>query len=64
MLWGKHAQAKDKLIDTSKHHVLKAAHPSPLAAASGSVFVGCKHFSKTNELLEQQGKPPIRWCIT
>lgn len=59
LLWGKHAQQKDNLIDTSKHHVLKAAHPSPFSAHNG--FFGCKHFSKTNDLLIQQGKNPIIW---
>lgn len=60
LLWGKFAQAKESLIDTNKHYVLKAAHPSPLA---GGAFFGCKHFSKTNELLAQQGKKPVDWNI-
>jgi uracil-DNA glycosylase len=59
LLWGRHAQSKEKLIDTSKHHVLKAAHPSPLSAYNG--FFGCKHFSKTNELLRNQGWSEINW---
>ncbi|HTB06561.1 MAG TPA: uracil-DNA glycosylase [Bacteroidia bacterium] len=59
LLWGKYAQAKESLIDSSKHHVLKAAHPSPFSVHNG--FFGCKHFSKTNELLKQQGKPEIDW---
>lgn len=59
LLWGKHAQSKKSLIDTSKHYVLEAAHPSPFSAYSG--FFGCKHFSKTNELLIKQGKEPINW---
>lgn len=49
LLWGKPAQDKGKHIDTKKHHVLKAAHPSPLSASKG--FFGCKHFSKCNDLL-------------
>ena len=60
LLWGKFAQAKEVLIDTTKHHVLKAAHPSPLA---GGAFFGCKHFSKTNELLKQKGMEPIDWDL-
>ena len=59
LLWGRYAQAKEALIDTDRHFVLKAAHPSPFSAYNG--FFGCKHFSKTNEILEQQGKEPIDW---
>jgi uracil-DNA glycosylase len=59
LLWGKFAQDKQMLIDATKHHILKAAHPSPLSAFNG--FFGCKHFSKTNELLTQQGLEPIDW---
>jgi len=61
LLWGKYAQAKDVLIDKSKHFVLKAAHPSPFSADSG--FFGCRHFSKTNAVLTQQGKEPIDWKL-
>lgn len=61
LLWGKFAQAKDYLIDTSKHHLLKAAHPSPFSAYNG--FFGCKHFSKTNDILKQYGLPEIDWHI-
>lgn len=61
LLWGKYAQQKEELIDTKKHHVLKAAHPSPYSADSG--FFGCKHFSKTNRLLEREGKKPINWGL-
>jgi uracil-DNA glycosylase len=61
LLWGKYAQAKETLIDKTKHHVLKAAHPSPFSADSG--FFGCRHFSKTNEILLQQGKEPIDWKL-
>lgn len=62
LLWGKFAQAKEALIDTVKHYVLKAAHPSPFSAYNG--FFGCKHFSKTNELLRQQGLREIDWRIS
>lgn len=58
LLWGNFAKAKEALIDTSKHIVLTAPHPSPLARGG---FFGCKHFSKTNEILEKQGKTPINW---
>lgn len=61
LLWGAYAQAKIKIIDTTKHHVLKAPHPSPLSAYSG--FLGCKHFSKTNELLKEMGKEEINWAL-
>lgn len=59
LLWGKFAQEKQVLVDATKHYVLKAAHPSPLSAFNG--FFGCKHFSKTNQLLTQQGIEPIDW---
>jgi uracil-DNA glycosylase len=61
LLWGKFAQEKQALIDETKHFVLKAAHPSPFSASNG--FFGCKHFSKTNELLMKQHKNPINWKI-
>ncbi len=61
LLWGKFAQEKQNLIDETKHVVLKAAHPSPLSAHTG--FWGCKHFSKTNELLTKQGISPIDWKL-
>ncbi|MDR3227535.1 MAG: uracil-DNA glycosylase [Prevotellaceae bacterium] len=60
LLWGNFARSKKTLIDTQKHFVLEAAHPSPLA---GNAFAGCKHFSKTNNLLEQQGLSPINWDL-
>lgn len=60
LLWGKFAQNKAELIDGSKHHILKAPHPSPFSANRG--FFGCKHFSKTNEILKAQGKQPIDWA--
>jgi len=59
LLWGSHAQKKGAQIDTNRHFVLKAPHPSPLSAHRG--FLGCKHFSKTNELLVKQGKQRIDW---
>lgn len=61
LLWGKFAQEKRILIDESKHLVLKAAHPSPLSAHAG--FLGCKHFSKTNEYLMKNGVDPIDWKL-
>ena len=61
LLWGKFAQDKTELINTKKHHVLKAAHPSPFAADKG--FFGCQHFSKTNTWLVQHGMDPIDWAI-
>jgi uracil-DNA glycosylase len=59
LLWGKFAQEKQVLIDETKNYVLKAAHPSPFSADRG--FFGCKHFSKTNELLLKQGLTAIDW---
>ena len=59
ILWGGPAIAKSKLIDESKHHILTAPHPSPLSSYRG--FFGCKHFSKTNEILKSIGKEPINW---
>lgn len=61
LLWGKFAQQKEALIDTKKHHVLKAAHPSPFSAYNG--FYGCKHFSETNKLLISTGNNEIDWEI-
>ncbi|PZX65659.1 uracil-DNA glycosylase [Hydrotalea sandarakina] len=61
LLWGRFAQEKQQFIDATKHFILKAAHPSPLSAHNG--FLGCKHFSKTNELLIKQGKTPIDWKL-
>ncbi|ASD66176.1 uracil-DNA glycosylase [Pseudoalteromonas piscicida] len=62
LLWGSHAQKKGKSIDTNRHHVLHAPHPSPLSAHRG--FFGSGHFSKTNQLLTQMGKQPIDWRLT
>ncbi|MCE2594451.1 uracil-DNA glycosylase [Motilimonas cestriensis] len=59
LLWGAHAQKKGAMINTARHHVLKAPHPSPLSAHRG--FFGCGHFSATNERLKQQGLAPINW---
>lgn len=59
LLWGAHAQKKGAMIDRQKHHVLTAPHPSPLSARRG--FFGCGHFSKTNQLLKELGKPTINW---
>jgi uracil-DNA glycosylase len=61
LLWGKYAQAKESLINSREHLVLKAAHPSPLSAWNG--FYGCKHFSKTNEFLKDKGIKEIDWKI-
>ena len=61
ILWGSYAQAKESMIDTSRHFVLKAVHPSPLSVYRG--FFGCRHFSKTNELLKSIGKTPIDWSL-
>jgi len=60
LLWGRFAQQKETLIDTSKHHVLKAGHPSPLSV---KLFLGCRHFSKTNEFLSEHGKSVINWQL-
>jgi len=61
LLWGNFAISKSALIDQSKHHILTAVHPSPLSAHRG--FFGCKHFSKTNQLLSQNGLKPIDWRV-
>ena len=61
MLWGAFAKSKAELIDTSKHLILTAAHPSPLSAFNG--FFGCRHFSKANQWLASYGIEPIDWSI-
>lgn len=61
LLWGAYAQKKAAFVDTSRHLVLKAAHPSPLSAHNG--FLGCKHFSATNAFLESKGLAPIDWLL-
>ncbi|MBL7929006.1 MAG: uracil-DNA glycosylase [Bacteroidia bacterium] len=62
ILWGKFAQSKADLIDTSKHCLLAASHPSPYSAANG--FFGCRHFSKTNDYLISHGIAPIDWKLS
>lgn len=61
LLWGSYAQKKGAFIDRHKHLVLQAPHPSPLSVHRG--FIGCGHFSRTNQYLQQQGKTPIDWRI-
>ncbi|CAL1371766.1 unnamed protein product [Linum trigynum] len=61
LLWGNFAQEKSRLIDGTKHHVLKAAHPSGLSAHKG--FFGCRHFSQANKLLEKMGVPQLDWQL-
>jgi uracil-DNA glycosylase len=61
MLWGSYARKKAAFVDTSRHLVLKAPHPSPLSAHSG--FFGCRHFSKANAFLETRGLAPIDWAL-
>ncbi|HMQ60685.1 MAG TPA: uracil-DNA glycosylase [Flavilitoribacter sp.] len=60
MLWGNFARKKKILIDASKHLILEAAHPSPLA---GNAFQGCKHFSRANAFLEQNGLGKVDWGL-
>ncbi len=60
MLWGNYARSKAALIDSNRHFVLEAAHPSPLARGA---FFGCRHFSKANSLLISEGKSPIDWRL-
>lgn len=61
LLWGSFARNKKYLINMDKHFVLEAAHPSPFSASNG--FSGCRHFSKTNELLKKQDKLPVDWKL-
>jgi uracil-DNA glycosylase len=61
LLWGNFAQQKTTLIDTQKHIILKAPHPSPFSAHSG--FFGCKHFSQVNDILRSKGELPIDWQV-
>ncbi len=61
LLWGSDAQQKKALIKNPKHRILQTVHPSPLSAYRG--FFGCRHFSKTNEILAQMGKEPIDWTL-
>lgn len=60
MLWGNYAREKKALIDTRRHYVLEAAHPSPLARGA---FFGSKPFSKTNAILQSLGQSPIDWSL-
>jgi len=60
LLWGNFARSKAALIDRNKHFVLEAAHPSPLARGA---FFGCRHFSRTNEILQSEGLTPIDWRL-
>ncbi|MCC6073604.1 uracil-DNA glycosylase [Pseudomonas sp. GCM10022188] len=61
LLWGAHAQSKERLIDPTKHLILRSPHPSPLSAHRG--FIGNGHFSRTNRFLEQHGLAPIDWRL-
>ncbi len=61
LLWGAHAQKKEELINDDKHYVLKTSHPSPLSASRG--FIGCGHFSKSNDLLISMDKAEIDWSL-
>ena len=61
LLWGSYAQAKGKVIDSRRHRVLKAPHPSPLSAHRG--FLGCGHFSAANEYLARNGQVPVDWTL-
>ncbi|WNG52255.1 uracil-DNA glycosylase [Archangium minus] len=61
LLWGSYAQKKEALIDTTRHVILKAPHPSPLSAKKG--FFGSRPFSKTNEELKERGREPIDWRL-
>jgi uracil-DNA glycosylase len=61
LLWGSYAQRKAEGIDSNRHIVLKAPHPSPLSATRG--FFGCRHFSKANAALQSAGLPPIDWQL-
>lgn len=60
-LWGAYAQAKGKLVDSHRHLVLRAPHPSPLSAHRG--FIGCGHFSRANAYLKARGGQPINWRL-
>lgn len=61
LLWGAYAQKKGEIIDSRRHHILNAPHPSPLSASRG--FFGCRHFSRTNEVLRKLGKQEIDWAL-
>jgi len=61
LLWGKFAQNKQKLINKNKHHILTSSHPSPLSSYRG--FLGCKHFSECNKILNRENKTEINWKL-
>ena len=61
LLWGAYAQKKGRIVDTRRHRVLRAPHPSPLSAHRG--FIGCGHFSQANAYLARHGLPPIDWRL-
>lgn len=61
LLWGAHAQSKERLIDPTKHLILRSPHPSPLSAHRG--FIGNGHFGRTNKFLEQHGLAPVDWAL-
>jgi len=61
LLWGAHAQSKERLIDPTKHLILRSPHPSPLSAHRG--FIGNGHFGRTNKFLEQHGLTPVAWAL-
>lgn len=61
LLWGSYAQRKGAMIDTARHCVLKAPHPSPLSAHRG--FFGCGHFRAANDYLQGRGDTPVDWCV-
>lgn len=60
LLWGNYARGKAPLVDVTRHHLLEAAHPSPLARGA---FFGCRHFSRTNDILVGEGRTPIDWKL-
>jgi uracil-DNA glycosylase len=62
MLWGSYAQKKAACVDTTRHLILKAPHPSPLSAHRG--FLGCGHFSRANEWLSRNGLDPVNWQLS
>lgn len=62
MLWGGYAQRKGAMIDTSRHCVLKAPHPSPLSSYRG--FFGCGHFTRANQYLLEHGETPVNWALS
>ncbi|MFD2707180.1 uracil-DNA glycosylase [Salibacterium lacus] len=61
ILWGRHAQAKEELVNANRHLVIKSPHPSPFSAHKG--FFGSRPFSRTNQFLREAGRPEIDWCI-